>query len=327
MIAPPIPHRESERLKSLTDLNLLDTAPEERFDRFTRLAKHLFRVPIALVSLVDAQRQWFKSRQGLDATETSRTVSFCGHAILGQDLMMVPDARRDERFVDNPLVTEDPSIRFYAGYPISSPDGAKIGTLCIIDREPRMLSDEEIRSLSDLGTMVEAEIAALELATSDELTGLSNRRGFRTIAAHTIAMCRRVGRDATLLYIDLDGFKQINDEQGHAEGDRVLDGFANMLLDSFRDSDVIARLGGDEFCVLLTGAGEDGFMKPLHELDARVGTWNADAANRGRLAYSVGFVRYDPARHDSIDALLGAADEMMYEQKRGRKEERSRPGA
>src|ERR1700752_1549332 len=115
MLTPALPADENTRLDTLRALNILDTSPEERFDRLTRLAKRLFGVPIALVNLVDADRQWFKSCVGLSATETPRDISFCGHAILGDDILLVPDAGVDERFHDNPLVTGDPNIRFYAG--------------------------------------------------------------------------------------------------------------------------------------------------------------------------------------------------------------------
>ena len=120
-------------------MNVLDTSPEERFDRLTRVAKRMFDVPIALVSLVDADRQWFKSCVGLSAAETSRDISFCGHAILGEDTFVISDARADERFADNPLVVGEPKIQFYAGCPLRALDGWKLGTLCIIDRTPRSM--------------------------------------------------------------------------------------------------------------------------------------------------------------------------------------------
>lgn len=135
MLVPGKPANEATRIDALHGLNL-DAAPEERFDRLTRLAKRLFNVPIALVTLIDKDRQWFKSCVGLDVSETSRDVSFCGHAILQNELMLVPDAREDLRFHDNPLVTGAPNIRFYAGYPLTVPDGNKLGTLCLIDTKP-----------------------------------------------------------------------------------------------------------------------------------------------------------------------------------------------
>ncbi len=159
MIPPVPPPDEPARLSSLRELGVLDTPAEERFDRVTRIAQALFDVPIALVSLVDADRQWFKSHPGLDAAETSREISFCGHAIRGAEVFVVPDALRDERFSDNPLVVGAPEIRFYAGAPLSAPDGHKIGTLCLIDRKPREMSAGQRAALRDLADLVQGEIA------------------------------------------------------------------------------------------------------------------------------------------------------------------------
>lgn len=158
MITPPLPADEERRLAALQALDLLDTDPEERFDRLTRLARDLFDVPIALVSLVDGDRQWFKSRQGLPAAQTPREVSFCGHAILEHDVMVVPDATADPRFADNPLVLGDPEIRFYAGAPLSAEGGEQVGTLCIIDTRARELTDEQVRRLRELADVVQDEM-------------------------------------------------------------------------------------------------------------------------------------------------------------------------
>jgi len=159
MQKPEIPLDEEARLKSLRALGVLDTEAEERFDRITRLAKNHFDVPIALVSIVDADRQWFKSRQGLKATETGREISFCGHTILSDQTFVVRDASTHPDFSDNPLVVDDPSIRFYAGAPLHAPDGARVGTLCIIDRQPRSLTEHDLKSLRDLANCAEMELA------------------------------------------------------------------------------------------------------------------------------------------------------------------------
>ncbi len=160
MKQPPMPPDEALRCDTLHQLNILDTPREERFDRITRLAQTLFDVPVVLVSLVDADRQWFKSRQGLDATETPRWMSFCGHTIaqLSDDTFVIEDALQDERFADNPLVVGDPKIRFYAGQPLNGPGGHRMGTLCLIDRKPRRFTGEDRRNLKDLATLVEAEL-------------------------------------------------------------------------------------------------------------------------------------------------------------------------
>ncbi len=161
MEVPPEPADEQERLASLRRLGMLDTAPEERFDRLTGLGVLAFDVPMCLISLVDEHRQWFKSKVGIDATETSRDVSFCGHAILGDSPLIVADARRDPRFADNPLVCGGPNIRFYAGQPVFDRAGHAVGTLCILDTEPRTLSDREVALLGGLGRLVELELSSM----------------------------------------------------------------------------------------------------------------------------------------------------------------------
>ena len=316
MQKPARPQNEAARLETLRALEVLDTHSEERFDRLTRLARHLFRVPIALVSLVDAERQWFKSCDGLEVSETPRDVSFCGHAILQDEILLVPDTRKDERFHDNPLVEQDPRIRFYAGYPLRAPNGHKLGTLCIIDRVPRSLEAEELAILEDLGQMAQNELVALELATIDSLTGLSNRSGFELIAGKALAVCRRLDRPMTLLYFDLNGFKQINDTFGHAEGDRTLKDVSRLLGENFRDSDVVARLGGDEFCVLLSAISPQDVEAPLRRLESDLAGLTEDQPSRKSLSYSVGTVEFDPERHRTLNDLLHEADKRMYEHKR-----------
>lgn len=164
MQPPEKPADELVRLQSLRNLLILDTPPEERFDMVTAYAALQFQVPIALVTLVDSKRQWFKSRCGLGTTETSRDISFCGHAILSDDVFIIPDTHKDPRFADNPLVTQEPFIRFYAGAPLVVQDGAKIGTFCLIDRRTRHLEDHEIGHLQTLARIVALEIQGIDAA-------------------------------------------------------------------------------------------------------------------------------------------------------------------
>jgi len=319
MSIPAKLENEVERLQTLRSLQILDTPPEERFDRLTRLAKRLFGVPIALVSLVDENRQWFKSRDGLDVCETPRDISFCGHALLGDDILMVADARQDQRFFDSPLVTDHPNVRFYAGVPLRVENGSKLGTLCLMDVEPRTLDNDDRALLHDLATMAERELAAVQLATMDELTHISNRRGFHALAQHSLHMCARVGRDATLFFFDMDHFKQINDRFGHAEGDRALQAFATILRQTFRESDVIGRLGGDEFVVLSSNQHNGAHDAMVARLADAVSAHNQTAGRGYALSYSVGTVPFDPLQHDSIDQLLHQADSLMYANKLARR--------
>jgi adenylate cyclase len=151
----PNPHDERERLAALYKLNILDTKPEERFDRITNLVKLIFEVPITYVAMIDANRQWFKSSCGLSSSETPREVSFCSHTILRDDALIIRDALADARFSDSPLVTEEPHIRFYAGCPLRSAGGHKVATLCIADHTPREFRDEQRDLLLNLGRLVE----------------------------------------------------------------------------------------------------------------------------------------------------------------------------
>jgi diguanylate cyclase (GGDEF)-like protein len=314
MHAPQIPDNEQQRLNSLQELNVLDTPPEERFDRVTRLAKSLFQVPIALVSLVDENRQWFKSCFGVDASETGRDISFCGHAILQDGVFVIEDASKDERFDDNPLVTGDPNIRFYAGYPLTSHDGYNLGTLCIIDSKPRKFTSEDLAIFSDLGMLAQQELQAVQLATLDDLTQISNRRGFYMLAKHALAMSKRLDYSATLLFFDLNKFKSINDNFGHQEGDNVLRYFADCMLMSFRESDVLSRLSGDEFVVLLTNHEPEDVDKALNRFAMNVAEINKFASDDYNIEYAVGVLPIEDFGKP-VEALLDEADKLMYSNK------------
>lgn len=270
------------------------------------MAQQLFGVKTALVSLVDSNRQWFKSKIGLDAPETPRNISFCGHAILQEDVFVIEDTHNDQRFADNPLVTGEPKIRFYAGKPIRSRGGHALGTLCVIDSQPRSLTDVQKSMLGDLAEMVEDEINTLALALTDELTGLANRRAFLMVGSHILSICRRTARPAHIVFFDLNKFKQINDELGHAAGDEALRRFALALIKEFRDSDIVARLGGDEFVAFCSGLEDPSI--PLARLRQNI---DIVIGGKFQLDFSSGAVRFDAEKHQRVEDILAEADKLM----------------
>lgn len=316
MIKPETPSNEIARLRALRALKILDTAHEERFDRVTRIAKHLFNVSISLVTLIDEDRQWFKSRQGLGVCELPRESSFCGHTINQNELLIIPDTSSDERFFDNPFVVGDPKIRFYAGFPLKLKQGVIIGTLCLADDKPRNLSDEEKQLLRDLGSLVEQEIQSIQLATIDELTKISNRRGFLSLAEHTLNNCKKNKVSMTLILFDLNKFKQINDVYGHHEGDFVLTKFAQVMLSSFCDCEVIGRLGGDEFVVMLSDSGAKKADDALLCFTNAIEQTNSILNKSYNIDYSFGVVNFTYNTDKTVVEMIQDADTAMYKQKK-----------
>jgi len=292
-------------------LKILDTPAEERFDRVTRLAQRAFAVPISLVSLVDGNRQWFKSRQGLDATETPREISFCGHAILKKEVLVVENAIEDERFHDNPLVTCDPNIRFYAGYPLSAPDGNRIGTLCVIDREPREFSNEDVELLEELGRMVEEELVEECLLTIDPVTGLSNLRGLEQTVAPLLALCERRGLPLATLLFRLDTGKDNTLDDNRAAN------FANLLRDCSRNSDIVARVSDNIFAAVLASTNLVMADQIRQRLENRVSEHNISAFDDNTIALDCARVPFQSDRHACINDLLGEAEWQFFELNQG----------
>ncbi|PLR34649.1 GGDEF domain-containing protein [Chimaeribacter californicus] len=314
---PGIPENEEERLKSLYMIDLLDTRDDERFERLTRIGKKLFQVPVALISLLDRDRQWLLACQGLNTRETTRDVSFCGHAILQEGPFIVKDACLDERFHDNPLVTGEPFIRFYAGYPVHLPDGAVVGTLCLISSTPRDFNDDDIASLKDLALVVEDEFYVINMAMTDSLTGIPNRRGFYHSGEKRFKELRRHEARFSIIYFDLDKFKPINDLWGHTEGDEVLKIFSAQLSRHLSPKDIVGRLGGDEFAVLLTKASHTQLF--LNKLRESLEVHNQHAGKPYNINYSYGTLNSDSGEYGSLLDMVKESDSSMYLEKRKKK--------
>lgn len=305
-VEAPLPENEVERLSALYSLRVLDQGPGPHLDRITRIAQNVFDVPIALVSLVDANRQWFASRQGLEATETPRCDAFCAHAILKPETLVVNDTLADERFAENPLVTGPPDMRFYAGAPISLEGGQRIGTLCVIDRTARDFDDIQLSVLRDLADAVEREFHVAGLMLADPLTGLANRLAVEDAGARLLELARRRLDPMSLLYVDLDNLKLVNDSRGHSAGDAHLLRVAEVLRTTLRKSDVIGRIGGDEFVAILPDVGIDGAMVAADKFESALAQATADHPNLPRLEASVGVITLEPG--ETFREFLTRAD-------------------
>ncbi len=450
----PLPANEEERLRALAEYNLMDSPPDEDFDRLVGLAARLFNVPIVLISLLARDRQFFKARVGLDVCETSRDVSFCAHAILQDDILFIPDATKDPRFASNPLVLGPPFIRFYAGKPLAAPSGAKVGTVCLIDSEPHAeFTAEDRRNLSDFAALVmdrmetrrldfaktvsqtrfeniaaicpdaiicsrstgeitfwnrsaerlfgysaseiinksgeilvpdswrkiyDAELNRLahgeqmelsdqtielsglrkdgsefpaeyslstwdeggttsvgaivrditdrrqneerlfRLASLDALTDLPNRGAWRERLTQTLA----AEKPATVLLLDLDGFKEVNDTLGHSAGDAVLKEVAARLKATCDNAIMVARLGGDEFVALLPGDDVRIANAVAGKVVAAISEPLMFAAEKIEIGVGIG-VELSPLHSARPEELLSAADLALYKAKaagRGRYE-------
>lgn len=338
----PYPHDETGRLAALQRADVLDTPAEEVYDEIVRAAAELCETPVALVSLVDEDRQWFKAKVGVDIDHAPRDVSFCAHAICSDDLMEVPDARNDDRFAENPFVLDDPNVRFYAGVPLRTAAGYSYGTLCVIDTVPRVLTPDQRVRLSRLARQATAllelrestnelshangqlERANLErdaveaslrhLAHYDRLTGLPNRVLLMAHIQAAFDASASSGRPCAILLCDLDDFKVVNDGLGHPAGDELLMEVANRLRLCVRDTDTVARFGADEFVVLINDADENTVAQlGTRILDAMTVPVSIGGRNDLRPTISIGAAAQTPGV--GADELISNADAAMYRAK------------
>jgi diguanylate cyclase (GGDEF)-like protein len=299
---------EAWRLATLKSMRLLDSPAEDRYDRITRLARRLFGMPMSLISLIDADRQWFKSSQGLGVSETPRDIAFCAVAVACHEMLVVEDASSDPRFHANPLVTGEPHIRFYAGAPVSAPNGSTLGTLCIIDTAPHAFDARAQRLLAELARLVEVEFSLDASATIDRLTSLSNRQGFEARAAGLLDLFRLLHRPVSLLFFDLHGLRRINERAGALAGDRVLLAFTSLLKRTFRESDLLARFGGDEFVALMCDTDARSARRARDRMLAGLVGLGAGVPHAHLLTCDIGETTLLPDDGVSLQALLARAD-------------------
>lgn len=260
-IPPEEPAHEEQRLEELYALELLDSKAEGRFDRYTQLIADLFDFPVVLISLVDRDRQWFKSRFGWDQAEVPRDISFCGHALNQSSVMVVPDALEDPRFAGNPLVTGEPYIRFYAGAVVHGPSGHPLGTLCVIDRQPRHFDERQRDHLRQIADLVESEIAhsydlqALRASVEftayyDPLTRLPNRRLLMDRLTQLLALADLKSLQVAVLLFNVAGLRLLNESLGTEYGNELLQKLGQRLDKHCPVGGTVARLQADEFVLI-----------------------------------------------------------------------------
>ncbi len=306
---------EDRRLSALAKYDILDTPSEEAFDRVTRLTARLFGVPMSTITFLDGHRQWFKSRHGVTACETERQPAFCRIAVEMGDPLVVADTMQDDRFRDNPFVLGEPFLRFYAGTQLRTKDGTAIGTLCAMDTRPRIFNAEDLRLLSDLAAIVVDELELRALIMRDDLTGALSRQTFRQEATRALALARRHGHSLSCVLFDLDHFKTINDENGHAVGDLVLKACLDVCRQELHGSDLVGRIGGEEFAVILPLTTSADAMQTAHRLREAFGRIYIPAKQGSlRISASFGVAGMHSATRD-IDDLLANADEALYASK------------
>jgi diguanylate cyclase (GGDEF)-like protein len=306
---------EPARIAALRRYGILDTPPEGAFDKVTNLVRTLFDVPISAVSLIDTERQWFKSVTGLDISETARSMAFCDHAIRQDEPLIITDAQEDPRFCDNPLVTGEPHIRSYAGVPLRTPDGYNLGSLCAIDTRPRDFSSEQMAALTGLAPIVVEQMELRLLAERDHLSGALTRRAFIAELDKRIALYTRHRRPAALVLLDIDHFKQINDRYGHPAGDRVIEAVSALCKGLSRPSDAFGRIGGEEFGLLLPDTRDTDALAVANLIRSAIERFEITNDPPLHVTASLGVATIGAGRMSS-ETWLAAADAALYRAKR-----------
>lgn len=331
---------ERRRLEALHHYQILDTPPDGAFDRVTALLALLLDVPIAIVSLVDTDRIWFKSAHGLDAEEVDRVPGLCASAVLQNGPYVIENAEVDPRSLANPLVAGELGLRFYAAVPLRTRDGYNLGVLTAIDVAPRRIGDREIRILQDLAQVVmdqmELRLAARQVrelhdelgqahedlkirASHDALTGALNRSAILDHLDKTWALAVREGRPLALMMADVDRFKAINDDLGHLAGDHVLCEVTRRLTSVARASDAIGRFGGDEFLLVMYPCDAQRARVTAERIRSAVSAASISCRDVGgecTVTLSAGVHSTVATPDDDVRHLLQQTDDALYAAKR-----------
>ncbi len=324
---------EVKRLQSLRGLDILDTPADNRYERVTRLVQNMLKVPMASFNLIDEMRQWTKSTQGMSIFEIARKESFCNHVVQNNQSIVVSDARLDARFMDNPYVTGNPNIVFYAGYPVHAPDGACVGALCAIDKKTREISAKEIQILRDLAGVLESELRldqmTKKLSTAEEklsqaervsmvdpVTRLWNRHGIVHMLKREWSEALRDGKALSLIIADIDGFKNFSLEKGPEAATELAMQVSRGLMSSLRNEDSIGRVELDEFMIVLPDCSPDRIESIVNRIGQEMLVNGMDTGEPLPLTLSYGAASIFPDKDMEMTDLMRLADEAIVRAKK-----------
>jgi diguanylate cyclase (GGDEF)-like protein len=321
------------KIANIHSLDLFYTPIEERFERITRLARRALHSPVAAISLLNEDKQWFKSAAGWGVSELPRDQAICKLAVDSNQIVMIGDTLADARVANLPIVATAPRFRAYAGHPLADDQGACVGTLCVFDLKPREFGPADRQALVDLAALAQRELASDQLtnaqaaltsklgiarreALMDPLTHLWNRRGASVLLKGAFASADERGTRLALAVLDLDNFKRINDTGGHQAGDEVLRRVASRLLSTVRGEDAICRLGGDEFLVVMADTDAAIAARVAERIRHAINDTPVPTRDGAiSVTISVGCTVRQPRDATAVDALLERADKALMESK------------
>jgi diguanylate cyclase (GGDEF)-like protein len=305
---------EAMRLDALERQQITDTPRDEAFDRVVRIACAALEAPMGAITFIESERAWVKAERGLGVREGSRDISFCTHALTGDEVMVVEDASRDPRFAANPYVVCEGGIRFYAGAPLTTREGFKLGTLCVVDHVPRKISQRDRELLKDMADIVVSEMELRRRLGADPVTGLYTRRFFNEVAGRELLKARREGTPLTAAFIEADYVNRISHGLGLAAGDAVLRAMGPACRNVLRASYLLGRYGAEELVALLPGAGLAQAAPVLERLRQEIAGLALPELEGQQVTASIGAAELAP-EDLTIEDLLARADRALIRAK------------